>query len=264
MSRARLSLVALVIAAVLAPSCASRETEPPIGTPEPDKFLIDRGTESLQNEKWFTAREYFRRLVDGYPQSVYRADAKLGIGDTYIGEGTTEAFIFAQNEFREFLTFYPTHDRADYAQYRLGLAHFEQMLGPDRDQTQTKAAIDEFEAFVKRFPQSTYLPEVQQKLREAKDRLSESDYRVGRFYYTIRNYAGAIGRFQEILKRDPEFTRRDAVYFHLAESLLKSDLAAAALPYYERLVTEFVQSEYLEEAKRRIAELKKTHVQDPH
>ena len=54
------------------------------------------------------------------PQSPYRPDAKLGIGDTYLGEGTREALVLAINEFREFLSFYPTNPRADYAQYKLG------------------------------------------------------------------------------------------------------------------------------------------------
>jgi hypothetical protein len=59
-----------------------------------------------------------------------------------------------------------------------------------------------------------------------------------------------------VLKQDPEFTNRDAVYFYLAEALLKANQKTEALPYYERLIEEFQQSEYLADATRRIAELK--------
>jgi TolA-binding protein len=79
---------------------------------------------------------------------------------------------------------------------------------------------------------------------------------VGRHYYRIRWYRGAIDRFKEILEKDPEYTRRDAVYYLLAESLFKDDKKPEALPYYERLVKEFEQSEYLKDAQKRIAELK--------
>ena len=34
------------------------------------------------------ARTYFQQIVDGYPQSPFRPDAKLGVGDAYLGEGT--------------------------------------------------------------------------------------------------------------------------------------------------------------------------------
>ncbi|HEX9365228.1 MAG TPA: hypothetical protein VF921_01300, partial [Vicinamibacterales bacterium] len=50
--------------------------------------------------------------------------------------------------------------------------------------------------------------------------------------------------------------RRDAAYFFLGESLIKVKKEAEALPYFERLVKEFEQSEYLEKAKMRITELK--------
>jgi outer membrane protein assembly factor BamD len=254
----------LLALALTASACGSRDPNPPVGTPEPDKFLFDRGMEELGKRRWLTAREYYRQLIDGYPQSAFRAEAKLGIGDTYLGEGTLEAQVLALNEYREFLTFFPTHQRADYAQYKLGMAHFDQMLAPDRDQTETREAIREFEAFLERYPQSELLPEVQKRLREAKDRLSEHDYRVGLHYYRIKWYPGAIGRFKPLLDRDPEYTNRDAVYFYFGESLLKSNLPAAALPYYERLVKEFERSEYLEEAKRRIEELKKTYAESRH
>ena len=96
----------------------------------PDKFLFDKGTEALNNKKWLTAREFFREIVDTYTQSPYRPDAKLGLGDTYLGEGTAEALERALNEFTEFLSFFPTNPRADYAQYKLGMVHFRQMRGP--------------------------------------------------------------------------------------------------------------------------------------
>lgn len=240
-------------------ACASGEKRPPSGSPDPDKFLFQRGNESLADKKWLTSREYFREIVDNYPQSTFRADAKLGIGDSYLGENTLESKVLAINEFREFLTFYPTHPRADYAQYKLGMAHYGQMLAPERDQSETKEAIAAFETFLEQYPGSQYLGEVRTKLREAKDRLGQSEYRVGLFYFRSRWYPGAIDRFKVLLDRDPDFTYRDAVYFYLAESLIKVNRSAEALPYYERLVTEFEKSEHLEEAKRRIAELKSGH-----
>ena len=94
------------------------------------------------------------------------------------------------------------------------------------------------------------------KLREARDRLSEADYLVGYFYFRQRWYPGAIDRFKSVLKQDAEYTGRDAVYFHLAESFIKIKRQAEALPYYERLVEEFEQSIYLVEARKRITELK--------
>jgi len=247
---------ALLAALALTAACAGTTTRVPVGTLEPDKFLWERGTEALNARKWFTAREFFRQLVDGYPQSPYRQDGKLGIGDTYLGEGTAEAFVLAENEFREFLNFFPTHPRADYAHFKLAMTHFYQMHGPERDQTKTRDAVRELTAFVERYPNSELAPEGRARLREARDRLSQSEYRVGFFYYRSKWYPGALERFSSVLKNDPEFTNRDAVYYHLAEALMKIERPAEAMAYYDRLITEFEQSEYLENARKRLAELK--------
>lgn len=250
-----------VLLAIAGSACATGAIKPPTGTPEPDKFLFERGSERLNERKWITAREYFRHLVDTYPQSTYRADAKLGVGDTYLGEGTTEGFILAISEFREFLTFYPTHPRADYAQFKLGMAHFYQMRGAERDQTETREAIKELTVFAERFGGTSSLAaEAAGRLREAKDRLADSEYRVGFFYYRSKWYPGAVDRFKAVIERDPQYSNRDALYFHLGDSLIKVQRPAEALPYFERLVAEFERSEYLAEAQKRVAELKGTVV----
>ena len=106
--------VVLVLAATAA-GCGANKSVVPTGMLEADKYLFQRGTELLGKKKWYQAREYFRQVVDNYPQSAVRPDAKLGMGDSLIGEGTAEALVLAQNEFKEFLTFFPSNPRADYA-----------------------------------------------------------------------------------------------------------------------------------------------------
>jgi outer membrane protein assembly factor BamD len=253
----RLRWLAAVGALALLSACAGQGRRGlPTGTSDPDKFLFDKGAAALEQKKWLTAREFFKQVTETYTASPYRPDAKLGIGDTYLGEGTAEALVLAINEFREFLSFYPTNPRADYAQYKLGMAHFKQMRHPQRDQTETREAVKEFEAFVARYPNSKLLPEAKAKLREARDRLSEADYLVGYFYYRQKWWPGAIDRFKTLLKEDPTYTGRDAVYYYYADALTKLKREAEALPLLEKLVQEFEQSEYLVEAQKRITELK--------
>jgi outer membrane protein assembly factor BamD len=248
-------LAGVAVLAVLA-ACSTGVVPPPTGTPEPDRFLFERGTEALNNHRWYVAREYFRRLVDGYPQSRFRADAKLGIGDTFLGERTPESYVLAANEYREFLQYYPTHIRADYAQYKLGLTYFQQMRSAERDQTETRDAVRELTTFVERYPNSSLMPEAREKLQLAKDRLSEAAYRVGVFYWRAHWYPGAVDRFKQIMQENPTYTGRDAVYFHLADALEHSSRPAEALPYYDKLLSEFEKSDYLEEAQKRVAALK--------
>jgi outer membrane protein assembly factor BamD len=135
------------------------------------------------------------------------------------------------------------------------MCHFQQMLAPDRDQTETREAVAELTLFVQRYPQSTLLEEGRQKLREAQTRLSESEYKVGYFYWRNKWYPGAIERLKALLKNDPDYPMRDAVYFHLGDSLVKMGRRAEALPYFDRLVKEFEESSYLAKAELAMKEV---------
>jgi outer membrane protein assembly factor BamD len=245
---------ALVSALISAAACGNKDVVPQ-NVANPDRFLFDRGDAALKERNWIEAREFYRQVFDNYPQSPFRPDAKLGIADTYLGEKSAESLVLADSEYREFLTYYPRHARADYAQYKLAMTYFQQMRGPDRDQTATREALTEFQVFFDRFPDSKLLPEVRKNWRIARDRLSDSELQVGETYVRMGVLRGAATRLQGLLKEDPEYSHRDAAYYHLAEIYLRSDNKAQAIPYYQRLVDEFVQSEYLERAQRRLKEL---------
>jgi len=252
----RITLVAICAIALCAAACGGKKSIVPTGTLEPDRFLFDRGAEELDKRHWTDARTYFFQIIDGYPQSTLRPDAKLGVGDSFLGEGTTESVVMAANEFREFLSFYPTSARADYAQYKLAMSHFSKMRAPERDQTETREAVKEFDAFFERWADSPLAPEVREKAREARDRLTAADYQVGVFYFKTKWYPGAIARFRGVLADDPGFSLRDGVYFYLAECLARTDKNAEAIPYLERLLAEFADSEFLPDGKLRLEELK--------
>jgi outer membrane protein assembly factor BamD len=259
-SRARTSrlshgfLVLIVLAG--AGACAGRESSIPPDPAMADRFLMERGREAMEKRRWADAREYFRQIVDNYPGSSFRADAKLGVGDAYLQEGSAESLVLGANEFREFLTFYPTHPRADYAQYQLAMTFFEQMRAPDRDPTPTREALAEFQRFFDRFPQSPLTGEVKEKWRIARDRLSEHTYRVGLHYFRQRWCPAANSRFREVLQDDPAFSRIDGVYYHLAECLARADNKAEAIPLFARVVGDYMSSEFFEDAQKRLIELK--------
>ncbi len=267
------SAMVLVTGLFLVSGCGRRELEIATTSVDADKILFERGSDALEAEEWSLAREYFSQVRDNFPQSPLRADSRLGVADAYTGQGTSQAYGEAATEFQEFLNFYPTHPRAPYAQYMLGLIYYRQMRRPEVDQAKTREAIRELEIFIQRYPTSDLIGTARTKLRQALDRLSEADFLVGLYYYQSKWYPGAIGRFRLILDRDPGYTERGSVYFHLADSLRLTDPSLSldrrvfdsteegtegteALQLFERLVQEFPDTEYLELATRWIAELK--------
>ena len=225
-----------------------------------DTVLFERGEEAMSNENWTRAREYFETIRDNYPQSTLRDQARLRIIDTYEGEDNEIAYTSALTELREFQRLYPpTHELAPIAQYKIAMVFYNQMKRPEREQTQTRAAVREFETFISDYAEGAepeLITDARTKLRDARDRLSEASFIVGRYYYRIKNYLGAMDRFRGILDDDPGYTRRDIVYYYLADSLTINGFDTEALPLFERLISEYPESEYVADATQQIASLK--------
>jgi outer membrane protein assembly factor BamD len=240
--------------ALVAAGCGGGKRPLPVaGAMDADKFLYEGGADALKRKKWLEAREYFRRLIDTYPRSQYRVDAKLGIGDSYLGEGRADSLILAANEFREFLTLAPLSDKADYAQYRLAYSQVRQMLGPQRDQTATREALRELDKFRQNYPKSSYKADADKLYRQARDRLSDHEYQVGLFHFRNRLYMGALARFIKVMDEDPNYTRKDALVFYLGETYSRILRPAEAKAMYELLLKDYPKSKFAKDAKKRLA-----------
>ena len=78
------SLVGWLCIALLVTGCGGT---PPVtaGPGEADRILLDRGNAALKERQWARARQYYSELLESYPQSALRAEAKIGVGDSFLG-----------------------------------------------------------------------------------------------------------------------------------------------------------------------------------
>jgi len=82
-------------------------------------------------------------------------------------------------------------------------------------------------------------------------------------YYRLKWYPGVVARLAALLKSDPQFTDRDAVYYYLADSLTELNRAAEAVPLLEKIPQEFEKSDYTEKATKLLADIKSGAVHLP-
>ena len=253
----RLGAILLALPFVFA-ACGPQEIEITPATLDGDRLLFERGQQALDQRDWLDARNYFSQVRDNYPQSPLRAEARLGVADSYEGQGTLDAYVSALAEYQDFLALFPTHTQNAYAQYKIAMVHSHQIRGPERDQSETRSAIREFELFIQQYPNSDLMGDVRRGLREARDRLSESEYYVGRYYYRRKWWPGAIDRLRAVIAADPDYTGREEVYFRLADSLHQSgdsESMEEALTWFGRLLEEFPQSLHAAEVNEAVADI---------
>jgi UDP-glucose 4-epimerase len=228
-------------------ACASRRPEEAADRHARARQVSVRSRQREHRKKrWIVAREYFRQLVDSYPQSQYRADAKLGIGDAFMGEKIAASYVLAINEYREFLSFLPTHTRADYAQYQAGdgLLQADAIADarPDRKRATRSAR---FQAFITRFPEPGVVEAVSRR-QAAAARGEGPPGRLGcrrrRAVLPLKWYPGVIGGWSRSSRTIPS-TRGATTSTTCWRDVRCGPIAGRGAPYFERLVNEFEQSE---------------------
>ncbi len=216
-----------------------------------DAIVWDAAQKAYQKKQWETARQYYKRIVDGFPNSEYGPGARLGLGQCYFEEGGTGNYILAVAALREFLTLYPSHPRADFAQYIVAESYFKQKNSPDRDQSATRKALAEYERLLDLYPGSPQVENARKRIRTCRESLARSEYLVGWFYQKGRQaWRAAIIRYEGILADYPDYDRLDEVLFRMSECLDAAGRRAEALPLLERLLGEYPQSSYAEEARK--------------
>lgn len=221
-----------------------------------DRRLLALGQQSLEERDWDTARTWFRQLLDSYPRSQFAGDARLGIADTYNNQRGAQNALLAATEYRDYLTFFPNHPRADYAQFQIAYGHFERRRSADRDQEDTLLAATEFEKLLELYPNSRYAEEARTHLAVCKNDLATSVLLKAEFYQDQRRWCrGAIPRLEEILASYPEFERLAEVRHRLGQALTQCGREQEALVHYQKIVEEHSGSAFTEAARQRIREI---------
>jgi outer membrane protein assembly factor BamD len=241
----------LVVPAALAMACAhGGEADIATLTSNSDQVIWESGQKAFEKKQWENARQHFRRIIDGFPNSEYGPLSRLALADSYFREGGTASYVMAAGSYREFLTFYPSHPRSDYAQYQVGEAFYKQRTGPDRDQTATISALEEFEKVVQFYPNSPHAQAARERIREARQNLARAEFLAGFFYQRTREAPrAAISRYETLLKEYPDYQQIDEVLFRLAQALGQSGRTGEAVPHLDRLLREYPSSKYAVEAR---------------
>jgi len=212
--------------------------------------VYDIAVAQSRKKSYANARDTFQKVLgrtDATPDLI--AKVHLGLADAYFYDGGILNLAEAQSRYTNFLTFYPNHERADYAQYQLGLCYLKQAANPDRDQDQTRKALDELNKVKTSYPNSEYVGAADQKANEAREVLAEHEFRIGNFYFRRRGYVGALERFRKVLENYPNYSRKDRLYLLLGRSLLALEKNDEGRLYLEKLVAEFPQSRYASQAR---------------
>jgi outer membrane protein assembly factor BamD len=221
-------------------------------TAEPDKILYDKAMNDIKHGRHEIGRLNLQTLINTYPDSEYLAKAKLSIADSYFKEGGKANLTQAIQAYKDFIVFFPFLQEAAYAQLQVAMAHYKQMEKPDRDRTEARAAEDEFQTYLKKYPNDPLEGKAEQHLREVQEVLAEGDFRIGYYYYVKGDKKAAESRLKSVTTRYPLYSKSDQALWMLGNIWEGTEKKEFAANYYGQIVRNYPLSSLVPDAKGRL------------
>lgn len=190
------------------------------------KVNLNRGNDALRTHDYASAEKYFEYVRTKFPYSDFAKEAELRLADIAWHK---DEFTDARERYTNFVKLHPGHAKADYAAYRAAACRYQEFkkqasdffLFPpayEKDQTEIKGAVTALNDFVEGYPASKYVPEAQVVLVECKHRLAAHEMYVASFYAKRSRWAGAVGRWEAVVKDYPNLGEDQEAAFKLADT----------------------------------------------
>ena len=236
------------------------EYEDLIGTVTPgrDKELFIVATREVRKKNYEVGRLLFQTIITTYPDSPYLPMAKLAVADSFFLEGSTSALIQAAAGYQDWLTFFPTHPLADRVLLKIAESEMRQIGLPDRDSTHAKKAEQRLRALLQMYPNTKLKPLVETRLEEVQDNLGLHNLWIANYYYKQSveykkgGLKGAQSRYREILDKYPNFNYMDEALYKIAVTYLLEEETDQAARYFQQLVRDYPNSDYVEKSKEQL------------
>lgn len=165
---------------------------------------------ALESGDYSEAVELYQKLETRYPFGVHAQQALLDLSYAYYKDDEPEAAIGACDRF---IKLYPQNRHVDYAYYLKGLSNFnkgkdftQRYLPTDESQRDPGAALNAFESFselVKRYPDSEYVEDSEQRMRYLRNILAKNEVHVANYYMRRGAFVAAVNRARYVVENYP-------------------------------------------------------------
>lgn len=165
----------------------------------------------------------------------------------------------AEHHFKQFFDTYGNHKWAEKAEFMRALCNYKLSPRPQLDQKYTKKALNHFQLFINRHPNSSRADTSREYMSKLRDKLAKKAYNSAKLYYDMKDYKAAIIALENCLDRYPNTTHREQLRylilkskFYLASNSIqakKKERYQSTLDEYYTFENEFPDSEYQKQVK---------------
>ncbi len=203
---------------------------------------------SLYNDgDYEEAIKEFQSIILQYAGNPVNDDAQFYLGMAYYKQ---EQYLLAAYEFSKLIRDIPASPLVPDAQFMLADSYYELSPPYPLEQSYTKKAIDEFQAFIDYFPLDKRVEEAEKKIRELNEKLAEKEYNAGLIYEKMEYYNAAIIYYERVFETYHDSKYAPVALYRKIKLLIDKNRKNEALKDIATFLAKYSGSEYAGELKK--------------
>lgn len=214
--------------------------------------------EKLYNDgKYNKASRLFTQIVPAYRGKPQAEKLMFLDADCYF---QMEDHYLAGYRFERFASAYPRSEKVEEAYYKSALSYAQLSPVYSKDQHDTDHALEQLQLFANLYPNSSYMPEINQTVKDLQYKLELKAYSTAKQYNHITDYKASIKSFDNFIVDFPGSSLREKALFYRFDSAYqlaiksiedkKQERLEKALTYYNAFKKLYAQSEFIEDADK--------------
>jgi len=168
---------------------------------EPLDSAFAKATRLYEQGKYSEAANAFESITRVGRGTEYSEDAQYYLANSYFNDRN---FLLAVSEYERFVSFYPTDSRREEVDFQIALCYRKLSPRYKLDQSDTIRALEAFQLFNTRYPDSDRVIESAGYIDELRSKLARKYYMAADFYLRTDRYEAAAIYYGLTIDQFPE------------------------------------------------------------
>ncbi len=220
-------------------------------------YKYEQAVKYYKNAEFNKALPIFNELLPIFKGTNKAEEIAFYFAYTHYSTGD---YLMASYLFNRFTINFPRSKHVEECKYMVAFCHYEEAPEFSLDATNTSLAIDKFQEFIDRYPNSDRVERCNELMDELRLNLSRKAFANAKQYHTTENYRAAIIALDNVLIDYPDVENRQEIYFLILESsyfLAINSISAKkekrlnmTIEYYNQFIDNFPESVYNDDVKK--------------
>lgn len=233
------------------------------------EVAYEKAMDFYDNGNYAEAANAFETVTRSGRGTEYGQQAQYLLAESYFKD---KRFLLAAAEYDRYISYYPQDELRQEAEFKAALSYFYQSPRYKLDQSSTRKAIERFQLFINRYPDSELISDASSYIDQLRSKLARKSYESAQFYVRTDQYEAATIYLDITIDQYPESKWAEKALVELINAFIdyadnsvqskQPERYQSALDNYEKFLQLFPQSDlrgeaenYRDEAAAKLAEV---------